>query len=902
MKTFTNRKFTHKLILAICFITFFNFCMVPKVQAANFGGEMMGIFKPFVVAIADVVGKVVQYAMTGDWQSATAPKGSGTPTDEDYFVKTDKFEYPILQISPELIFANKIEFLDANFITSSTVEDSQDKYLLKVEDDNTLQKLRNIIAGWYVTLRTISVVGLLSVLIYIGIRIIISSTSADKAKYKQRLVDWIVAFCLLFFMHYIMAGAVTVVDKVNAMLANIVNVEDGLTIDPEFGKVQFNKVLGGSELDYASKISFKGVKDWFEDNNYEVRGWNPPYEEGSAGFVTFGKAGESTKQLGLTVMNGKAVITGEASSGLSADEINDIEGVIQKINNEINESNTPDDSGVLTESIGTRVSTDPSKVLYFTNYARLFLNAKNTDENAPTALAYLIIYVALITFTAVFAFRYVKRVIYIAFLTLIAPTVALTYPIDKIKDGKAQAWNMWFKEYVFNLLIQPFHLLIYTILVGSAIELATTSLIYAVIAIYFVIPAEKLLRKFFGFDNAGTLSAAGSFAGGALFSAMINRVNRPKPPEPKDEPEKYTRNVTKDNLVSSTKALDRSGNIGGASGSSGGSAGGTGGTKEPTEGTDGTGGLGGTDEGKTLGGLGSATSLGGTSTAYGGISSGSSIDMNLLKSRNALSIKNKDGSYTNFKSLSEFKKATRGKGRFMSGAGGIADDMKARLYNKATTLPKSAGRKLRRVGLGALGAGTMGMLALGAGAATGDPAKAAALALSAGAAGYNFTNFYGDKAAKIAGTEYQKGLEGYWGEDYKKVQQFKFDEKFKQSPELKSAFRKAFNDPKALDAAIKDGTIQQFLDNGHTDPGKIAKATKLMKNYESRGYDKGRALEKAVAMANWHRSLSPSVYTKGTRENEAFKRLIAKEMGLPDGASTKQIDDIIDELDLTFNT
>ncbi len=94
---------------------------------------------------------------------------------------------------------------------------------------------------------------------------------------------------------------------------------------------------------------------------------------------------------------------------------------------------------------------------------------------------------------------------------------------------------MWFKEYVFNVLIQPFHLLIYTILVGSAITLAQTSMIYAIVAIYFVIPAEKLLRKFFGFDNAGTLSAAGSFAGGALFSAMINRINRPKTPEPKNE-------------------------------------------------------------------------------------------------------------------------------------------------------------------------------------------------------------------------------------------------------------------------------------------------------------------------------------------------------------------------------
>lgn len=185
-----------------------------------------------------------------------------------------------------------------------------------------------------------------------------------------------------------------------------------------------------------------------------------------------------------------------------------------------------------------RTSGDSSKVLYFTNYARLFLNVKDNDEDIAMSVGYLIIYIALITFTAVFTFRYIKRVIYIAFLTMIAPVVAITYPLDKIKDSKAQAWNMWFKEYVFNVIIQPFHMILYTILVGSALELAHTSLIYSIVAIYFLIPAEKLLRKFFGFDNAGTLSAAGSFAGGAVFSAMINKMNRPKPRDDKEKDDK----------------------------------------------------------------------------------------------------------------------------------------------------------------------------------------------------------------------------------------------------------------------------------------------------------------------------------------------------------------------------
>ena len=78
---------------------------------------------------------------------------------------------------------------------------------------------------------------------------------------------------------------------------------------------------------------------------------------------------------------------------------------------------------------------------------------------------------------------------------MIAPLVALTYPIDKVGDGKAQAFNMWFKEYAMNAVIQPVHLVLYTALVTSAIDLAKDNVIYAVVAIAFLIPAEKFIKK-----------------------------------------------------------------------------------------------------------------------------------------------------------------------------------------------------------------------------------------------------------------------------------------------------------------------------------------------------------------------------------------------------------------------
>ena len=113
-----------------------------------------------------------------------------------------------------------------------------------------------------------------------------------------------------------------------------------------------------------------------------------------------------------------------------------------------------------------------------------------------------------------------------AFLTLIAPLVAVTYPIDKLNDGKAQAYDAWFKEYLFNLLIQPLHLLLYFILISSAAELANKYMIYSFVALAFMIPAEKLLRKFFGFEKAQTPGLLAGPAGGALMMSAIRSLGR----------------------------------------------------------------------------------------------------------------------------------------------------------------------------------------------------------------------------------------------------------------------------------------------------------------------------------------------------------------------------------------
>ena len=68
---------------------------------------------------------------------------------------------------------------------------------------------KEAIAGWYYTIRLISIMVMLIFLIYIGIQMAIKSTATDKAVYKKMLADWVVGMLLIFCIHYIMLFIIT---------------------------------------------------------------------------------------------------------------------------------------------------------------------------------------------------------------------------------------------------------------------------------------------------------------------------------------------------------------------------------------------------------------------------------------------------------------------------------------------------------------------------------------------------------------------------------------------------------------------------------------------------------------------------------------------------------------------
>lgn len=282
---------------------------------------------------------------------------------------TRDYEVPNILYSPENIFANKIAALDSNYINPHQYTGITEE----VENQKSLATtISPTVATWYRAFRNIAIVGLLSVLVYIGIRIVIGTVS-EKAKYKERLQDWFVALCMIFFMHFIMAGIMMFSEKIIDLVGS--NANTGIVIEVDDGCI----------------------------------------------FRTT-----------------------------------------------------------------------------FTGYIRFFAQMNSWKYG----VGYSLMYIVLVAITIRYTFIYLKRALYLAFFTVIAPMVALTYPLDKIKDSEAQAFNIWIKEYFINAILQPMHLLLFTVLVGSTMTLAVTNPIYGIVVLLFMPTAENWIKRMFKMDKA----------------------------------------------------------------------------------------------------------------------------------------------------------------------------------------------------------------------------------------------------------------------------------------------------------------------------------------------------------------------------------------------------------------
>ena len=306
--------------------------------------------------------------------------------------------------SPEYIFAGKYPILNANLFKAGEDNakvglDNTVKDIWNGAGTATIQKLRTAVAGIYVGLRNVCAVILLCLLIYTGIRIVLSASMPnEQAKWKGYLIDWIKALLLLIFIHLIMITIFYVTDLLAGSLINALG--DGDSI------VQvIRKDCGGS--------------------------WD---------FVA------------------QAIC--------------------------------------------------------------------------------LIMYLYCTYLTIIFAIAYFKRVVWTAFLIILAPIVSALYAIGG--QGKT-IYKGWFKEFLLNCLIQPFHVIIYFTLILLPIRLSTQGneiklissvgediflLIYCLIAMSLIRPAERFIRNLFGMSGGKIANTASFDSGKQLADAIGNAIKQ----------------------------------------------------------------------------------------------------------------------------------------------------------------------------------------------------------------------------------------------------------------------------------------------------------------------------------------------------------------------------------------
>lgn len=280
-------------------------------------------------------------------------------------------------VTIDTILFNEVDMTKINFFERDSGKNA-----------STINAIRTNVSVWYISLRNLAAIILVLILIYVAIRMAISTVAEEKAKYKRMLTDWLTSLCILFILHYI--------------IVLVIN-------------------LNNSFVDVLRKAG-----------------------------------------TGQDIAAAKGILLDNAWGTISF-----IEGV-------------------------------------------------------GNAFAYMM----LSGMTFIYFLAYLKRMITIAFLIIIAPLITITYSIDKMGDGKSQALNTWLKEFTYNILIQPFQCIIYLSIGSAALSLLSedVNLLNAIIAIYlfiFMFQAEEIVKNIFGFKSQ---SMAKTIAGAAVTGAIIGQA------------------------------------------------------------------------------------------------------------------------------------------------------------------------------------------------------------------------------------------------------------------------------------------------------------------------------------------------------------------------------------------
>lgn len=126
------------------------------------------------------------------------------------------------------------------------------------------------------------------------------------------------------------------------------------------------------------------------------------------------------------------------------------------------------------------------------------------DLRFSVGLAGMIMYIFIIFMFAKFAWMYIKRLFTTLILIILAPLIAGKYAFESASGKNSKAFSNWLYQFTSNVLIQSVHALLYTSIVGIALNISLnniTSFIIALVFLNFMLSADKIVLKLFKFND-----------------------------------------------------------------------------------------------------------------------------------------------------------------------------------------------------------------------------------------------------------------------------------------------------------------------------------------------------------------------------------------------------------------
>ena len=158
------------------------------------------------------------------------------------------------------------------------------------------------------------------------------------------------------------------------------------------------------------------------------------------------------------------------------------------------------------------------------------VRTKAYEVKLSSGMAGTILYLVLVVLMLKYFYIYLKRLLALAILTIMAPAMGGIYAFSKISTGKSTAFTAWMKDYTLLVLVQSVHALVYLCFVKAIIQLTQESLVgifIAFVVLNFMLKASNIFFDIFsmiGTNGPGRRSTLKTIINSDARSEILDKV------------------------------------------------------------------------------------------------------------------------------------------------------------------------------------------------------------------------------------------------------------------------------------------------------------------------------------------------------------------------------------------